>query len=78
MDKELKNCKKCGGEAKVRTSTGGFTIYFAVWCIECGFNTRGRGVMNGLLPLGSQYSQSDNAPQNSKEEAIKIWEEINK
>lgn len=73
----MEKCKECGGEAKFKYSSGGFDIYVVVKCFKCGKDTRGKGVLRGLIPLGMDIAQSDSAPQNSEEEALERWNEIN-
>jgi hypothetical protein len=67
----LNPCPQCGGRAAIQISTGGPCIYWRVECADCGFNTRGPGVLHGLAPLG--FGVSQNAPQNSREEALERW-----
>lgn len=74
MGQVIKTCKKCGGKPEYKYTYGGFDTYYAIHC-PCGINTRGRGFMKGLAPLG--VGISEDSPQNSKEEAFKKWNEIN-
>lgn len=74
MKDKITKCSKCGGIPEIKITFGGFDTYYAVHC-SCGRNSRGNGIMKGLVPLG--IGESSNAPQNSKEEAIKAWREIN-
>ena len=62
---ELKPCSKCGGKAVKDTSIGGFTIYYGIYCLECGHSNRthnssmfshGLGGSGGYPP--TNYKQS--------------------
>lgn len=71
---EIRQCPRCGGNADLKASFGGPCIYWRVECDDCGFNSRGPGSLRGLAPLG--FDQSESAPQNSREEALERWGQI--
>lgn len=71
--RQIKNCV-CGAEAKLKYSFGGFNTYVIVECTECG--TRCRGILAGLAPLDLDYALSENAPQNSADEAVEKWDAL--
>ena len=67
-DPAIKNCV-CGSHANVKVTTGGPCFYYAVHCAGCDRDSRGTG--NILPQLFSTPSR--NAPQTSKEEAVRTW-----
>jgi hypothetical protein len=69
--KELKPCPKCGSIAEMKSSFGGFDVYYGIYCTneKCGHNNRTHNSAIFAHGLGS----AGGFPPTDRDVAISEW-----